>query len=427
MTCPDPETIAQHVEGSLPEFGREALMEHLGSCDACREAVLLLSVETRASERHIPLRRKGFTWGGWIAAAAVLAACGLVWKSLPPRKPAPSNGEGRLTQIFEPKPVEAKPGSVDVKPPAPVDPKPDPPVDPVPQPPTDPGPRPPVEPVPQPPVDPAPKPPADPAPPTRALASIRLLDIQGKLLCDGKAIVDGATASGTLTAPEGAGFRVDGHVLAIAKGVRLTLARDGDALTVDVETGDVYVEPHGTSAVRAVGREAPLAGPSFVNGGYKGVLSVQAASESKRKAWTKLLPVRQTVVFEDFAVAKDGFERATAQGGSIVGARVTLPATVDWSKRLSVRIRVRTAARTVQVGVLFRDRVTPWAAMATTTGDGWRDILVRASDFSAGPTGAASPAEGDDIAGLTFSINTQEPGSSAASLDIDDLALSLEE
>ncbi|MEK7467872.1 MAG: zf-HC2 domain-containing protein [Planctomycetota bacterium] len=427
MACPDPETMAQYVEGSLPEFGREALLEHLGGCDGCREMVLVLTVEKRATERRIPLRRKRFAWGGWVAAAAVLATAFVVWKALPARQPSRVPGESQLTKAPDPvEPSNARPpadaGPVVVKPPPPVDPGPRPPVDPAPKPPVDP--PPPVDPGPKPPVDPGTNPPL---PPTRALAALRLLDIQGRLVAEGKPVAEGAAVTGTLTAPEGAGFHVDGHLVAMATGVSLTLSRDGDVLVFEARKGEVFVQPRGEFTIRAAGRDLALTGAGIVT--EKGPLPFKdkPAADKARAKFAKWLPARRTILFEDFAAIADGFERSTAQGGPIFGARVMLPEPADWSRKLAIRIRVRSAARTVQVGVLFRDRVAPWAAMATTAGDDWREITVRASDFSAGPTGAAAPAEGDDIAGLTFSINTQEPGTSGASLDLDDLAISLEE
>lgn len=424
MSCPDPETIAQWAEGRLPDFGREALLEHLSGCDACRELVLAVAPERRATERRIPMRRKGFSWGGWVAAAAVLTAAAVVWKNLPAKAPATRSGETKLTQVFEPKPALPPPT------PAPVDPNPAPPVDPEPKPvdpaPVEPAPKP-VDPMP-PPVDPGPRVP-DPAPqpPTRAVAAIRVLDIRGTLLADGRTVKDGDVVSSTLTAPDGAGFRVDGNVFAFEKSVRLTLSRDGDALAMKVTSGDVYVETDGTTQVFAEGGNEPLAGPTLVNGGKTEVLRVFPAPESRRRDFQKLRPIRRTLVFEDFAAEKDGVRHATAQGGPITGARVAVPAGAAWSKKLAVRVRCRTAAKTVQVGLVFENHTAPWAAMPSAKGGGWQELTLRASDFSAGPMGGAAPAEGDAVAWVTLAINSEEPGSAGASLDIDDLSLFLEE
>lgn len=434
MSCPDPETVAQWVEGRLPEFGREAFLEHLSSCEACREAALVLAPERRATERHIPLKRKGFAWGGWATAAASVVAAVLVLKTVRDRREVPRIGEGEVGVV--PRPAGEPPAARPPDPPAPEPGTPPPTIDPAPQP----EPRPPVAPDPAPPVEPEPRPPADPgprspvppepkppAPPTRAVAAIRILDLRGALFADGKPVTEGALLEGTLTAPAGAGFRVDGHILALSKEARLVLSRDADGLVLDASLGAVYVEPFGNRPVRVAGLDAPVATASLVSGGRTHATGVREATEAARREWARLRPLRRTVVFEDFSAAKDGFERAAAQGGPIVGAQVLLPAAAAWSPRLALRIRIRTAARTVQVGALFRDRATPWAAMVTASGDGWREITVRASDFSAGPTGAPPPKDGDAIAAFTFSINTAEPGTAGASLDLDDLAVSLEE
>src|SRR5262245_18979928 len=104
MTCPDPETFAQLAEGRLPEFSREALLEHLASCDSCRAAALLVVPEKRATERRVVKRRSGFAWAPWAAAAVALLAFGIVWKKLP-RREASRSPEVSKVKTPEPEPA----------------------------------------------------------------------------------------------------------------------------------------------------------------------------------------------------------------------------------------------------------------------------------------------------------------------------------
>jgi hypothetical protein len=371
------------------------------------------------------LHRKGFPWGAAAAAASLLIAAGVVWKARP-RETAPESDRGLVRQQFTPPPVpEPKPVDPPVRPPQPVPPPADP-VPPAPEP--DPVvPRPPdPEPPPVTPPEPV-EPDAVPRPPTRALGAVRLLDVTGKLFLGKTAVAEGLATDQLLSAPQGAGFHAAGRLIVLAPGASASVGLDGDTLVLDVNKGDTLVRALG-GAVRC--GDIVLESGRWVvlrDGKVEDLAALEPKIAAQRTAkFAKFTPTATTLVFEDFASREDGFARATVQGGGIVGAVVPSPAGVAWSGSLRVRFRARTSAATLQIGMRFRGRFEPWAAMLRPGDDGWTEFTARGADFSAGPSGGAAPGADQELAEITFAVNTSEPGSSGASLDIDDVVLILE-
>lgn len=402
------------------------MQEHLAGCEACRELLLVVIPEEKSGTRRISLPRRGFPWGVAAAAAVLVAAGAFALKSaFPAEKKAVA--PDRVAQEFNPdpapvpKPEPPKPGPEVVPEPPPVVPEP-------PKPEPEPEPPKPEPPRPEPPKPEPPKPEPPKPEPTRALAAVRFLDVTGRLLIGKTAVADGQSSDQLLTAPNGASFRVDGHLVALAKGASAKIVRDGETYVLDVEKGEVYVEPQG-AAWRVRGTEVALDfGAVVTPTTVQRLRDLPSTPAAKLRArFQPLFPKQNTLFFEDFAARADGFEKAAAQGGPIVGARVALPKPAAYSKNLAVRFRYRTAARTVQVGLLVRGRIAPWAAMATAKPGGWQELTVHGSDFSAGPPGGEGPADGDDVMELSFAVNTAEPGSGDASLEIDDVRLVEEE
>ncbi|MBI2923373.1 MAG: hypothetical protein HYY18_20135 [Planctomycetes bacterium] len=426
MPCPDPETLARLAEGTLAGAEFDAAQAHLAECEACREVLLVVIPEEKGTSRRIPLPRREFPRGLATAAAVLVAAGAFALRTALPEKKSTAAPE-RLAQEFKPQssplpePEPPKPGP-DVEP----EPPPDVPEPPKPEPESEPPKPEPPRPEPPRPEPPRPEPPKP--EPTRALAAVRFLDVTGRLLLGKTAVSDGRTTDQLLTAPNGASFRVDGHLVAFGKGASAKIARDGETYVLDVEKGEVYVEPQG-AAWRVRGAEMALdfgavVTPTTVQR-LRDLPSTPAAN--LRARFQPLFPKQTTRFFEDFASRAGGFERAVAQDGSILGARVELPKAAPYTKNLAVRCRYRTAARTLQVGLHVRGRLEPWAAMADARAGGWQELTVHGSDFSAGPPGGEGPADGDDVLELSFAINTAEPGSGDASLEIDDVRLIEEE
>src|SRR5436853_7800219 len=68
MACPNTELLAALAEGRLTPVERDALLEHLASCDDCRQTLLVLgSLNPAARIRPVPRR-----WIPWAAAAAIV-------------------------------------------------------------------------------------------------------------------------------------------------------------------------------------------------------------------------------------------------------------------------------------------------------------------------------------------------------------------
>ena len=84
LTCPDPETLAQFIDETLPGDRLEAIAGHVLGCDPCQDVVTwtreaeqqLEQAPTRRRRRPIPQRQTTPTWIP--AVAAVAAACLLV-------------------------------------------------------------------------------------------------------------------------------------------------------------------------------------------------------------------------------------------------------------------------------------------------------------------------------------------------------------
>lgn len=93
MTCPQPLALAEAV--SVPDSpGRREVLDHAAACRSCRQALAdlmegeLLPLPPHAAGRILRLsRRSARAWIPWSAAAAVLAALLLPWRS---EKPVPT-------------------------------------------------------------------------------------------------------------------------------------------------------------------------------------------------------------------------------------------------------------------------------------------------------------------------------------------------
>src|SRR5258706_9760728 len=129
--CPNVETLAGWLEGSLAPEARGGVASHLASCDDCRRTVALAStaepVSAAAPVNEILLsrvvaasRRRSFLPVA-AAAAVVLAVVGITLMPNPSRREAPAPVVAVKTDVTAPVIPEApKPALVGVRPPDPV-------------------------------------------------------------------------------------------------------------------------------------------------------------------------------------------------------------------------------------------------------------------------------------------------------------------
>lgn len=156
MACPDSETLAALAEERLRPAERDPLLDHLASCDECRQTLLVLGGLKAPVAR---LRPAPLPWIPWAAAAAlfIVAVLGLLRIG---RTPQPE------TAVYVPPREEPRRDPVRPEPPTPV-PAPGPAKPEVPPQKPEPAPAPPpTPPAPEVPLPPAPEKPQPPAPPT---------------------------------------------------------------------------------------------------------------------------------------------------------------------------------------------------------------------------------------------------------------------
>jgi len=161
MACPSPELLAALAEGRLTPVERDPHLDHLASCDDCRQTLLVLGTLNPASRARPTSRR----WIPWAAAAAIvtvsLLGLFLLEKHpdletavrVPPRKEESLPEPGPLPK--EPPAPEAKKPEASPRKEEPVPPPPKPATAPLPEVPAAPAPE---KPPPTPPVPPAPEP-----------------------------------------------------------------------------------------------------------------------------------------------------------------------------------------------------------------------------------------------------------------------------
>ena len=439
MKCPGLESIARLSDGRLPAPERERLLEHLADCDECRQVAVGMGSGEKATTRRIskPANRFPLAAAGAIAAATLIAFA--FWRTH--HGGVPDAGTGRRQESASssepakfvepgtpaaPKPAPPKPEPVKPEPPKPEPPKPEP-VKPEPVKPEPPKPEP-TKPPPDRTEPPKPDP-VKPPPKVRdasALASVRLLDVTGEIAASKKRVLNAAVLHDTLTASTNAAFRVDGDLVLLKKGTVASLGRDADTLCLFVQSGEVLVESSG--ARWQFGEDATaLTGAVFVTPAGAVLASELEAKESAKRLnpFAGFRPRHKTWLFEDFASKPAGFEPGLAQGG-VVGAWVALPRPAPWSRRLSVRFRIRTNAPSVQVGMRFekRDFSLPWAAIVSVKKGDWQEVVVSGKQLGGGPTGAKEPAAGESLVELGFSIDPLLVGGKAGpTLEIDDVVL----
>ncbi|MBI2921484.1 MAG: zf-HC2 domain-containing protein [Planctomycetes bacterium] len=446
MACPGLEVLAKMAEGKLPAAERERVLEHLADCDACRQAAVVLAGTDRTTTRHISRPTNGFPWAAAVTIAASLVVGILAWRTFggappeprtPREKPAEEGVAGtREIPKTDPKPL---PDPVRPEPPKPEPPKPEPPP-PQPDPPgpvgpKDPPPPQPEAPQPEPlkpeptkpepdPVKPAPGRPRRPDP--AVLASVRLLDVNGDVTASKQRIASGASVHDTITTSTGAAFRVNGDLVAMKKGTVAILGRENDATCLFVEAGEAYVESSG-ARWRFADEPLALTGAVIVTPTAVALASELEPKDAARRLapFNALRPRQRTWLLEDYASKPAGFETGEAEG-PVVAAWISLDRPAPWSRNLTVRLRVRTNAPAVQVGMRLekRDTADPWTSIVSVRKGAWTALTVTGKQFNAGPTGAKEPAAGEGIVELGFSIDPAlVGGKDAPLLEIDDVSL----
>lgn len=193
--CPAPETVSSFVSGSLENARRDALLDHLASCAACREEVVAARAQNappapialRLRLYRLPAGRPSMLPRAAVAAAVLLAVIGAALAFWPreqepagtivvrPAKPAPKDAPKPPDPKPEPLPEPPKPAPKPDVVPLPEIPKPLPAPEPRPEAPVVP------KPVPAPEKPPAPVPaPEKPAPePTRVALKGSVFSIAG--------------------------------------------------------------------------------------------------------------------------------------------------------------------------------------------------------------------------------------------------------
>ncbi|KAF0239649.1 MAG: putative membrane protein (TolA-like) of the Tol-Pal [Planctomycetota bacterium] len=439
MRCPGLETLARLSEGRLPAPERERLLEHLADCDECRQIAVGMGSGEKATTRRISKPANRLPWG----VAAAIAAAALIgfafWRTH--HGAAPDARAGRRQESAsssdpvktvepatpaQPKPAPPKPEPVKPEPPKPEPPKPEP-VKPEPPQPEPPNPEPPKPPPDR--TEPPKPDPVKPPPKVRdasVLASVRLLDVTGEIAASKKRVANAAILHDTLTASTNAAFRVDGDTVFLKRGTVASLGRDADTMCLFVHVGEALVESSG-ARWQFADDATTLTGEAFVTPAGVVLASELESKESAKRLgpFAAFRPRHKTWLFEDFADKPVGFEAGVAQGG-VVAAWVPLPRPAPWSRRLSVRLRVRTNAPSVQVGMRFqtRDVSLPWAAIVPVKKGDWQELVVNGKQFGGGPTGAKEPAAGESLVELGFSIDPLLVGGKAGpTLEIDDVVL----
>lgn len=444
MACPGTEVLAKMAEGKLPASERERVLEHLADCDACRQAAVVLAGADRATTRHISRPANGFPWAAALTIAASLVAGFLAWRTFGGQSPSrPTSVEKPVEEDVagtreipktEPKPL---PDPVRPEPPKPEPPKPEPeppqPDPPGPVGPKDPPPPQPDGPQPEPlkpePTKPEPVKP-DPVRPRRpdpaVLASVRLLDVNGDVTASKQRLASGASVHDTISTTTGAAFRVNGDLVAMKKGTVAILGRENDATCLFVEAGEAFVESSGAKW-RFGDEPVTFTGSVLVTSEKVALASELEPKDAARRLapFHALRPRQRTWLLEDYASKPAGFEEGTVEG-PVVAAWISLDRKAPWSRNLTLRLRVRTNAPAVQVGMRFekRDPAEPWTSIVSVRKGAWTALTVSGKQFNAGPAGGKEPPAGEGIMELGFSIDPAlVGGKDAPVLEIDDVSL----
>lgn len=236
MTCPSPEVLAAHAETRLPPGDRESVLDHVASCDDCRQTLLILNGLQPPVAALPRLRRAPVGWIPWAAAAAIFAVCVVGVLAISSRKdPKPE------TAVYVPKPEDPRPESVPPEPPKAPTPTPQPsPVNkeaPKPAPVQPPVPAPEPAPVPEAPV-PAPEPPKVPTPAPDPVKPATTVVVAVLTRVDGDVTVDRAPAKAGQELRQGQGLETRGP----RSGALITYP---DKTQVEIEGDTLLRELHG--------------------------------------------------------------------------------------------------------------------------------------------------------------------------------------
>ncbi len=427
MGCPGPELLAAMAEGRLDREERDDLTPHLADCDTCRHGMLaMLDAQRGATAKLVIRMRRPVPWGA-IAAALLLGVIGYALgryspKSMPvdvARQPVPaptatvqplpeSPRSREPAPSTTPEPTPQPPPSADVPPP----------VDP-------PDPTPPKSEQPTPPSPKTGEPPAPTRPeqlPAREVASVRLLDVTGELTIAKKRVAEGQLTNAEMTAVTAAAFRVDGDLIALAKGTVAAVGKSDGVLSILVQSGEACVESDG-ARWQLGGRVVELRGRAI----FAPSDSVVIAELPQKEAARRLAPFKsirtrqQTWYWNDFAEREKGMYVAPTRGPLIVGT-IDLDRRAPYASPLTLKLRARTNVTQVQVNLLLEDRAEPQVMMATVKRGAWQDLSLAISRFET-PTGAKPPEKGARIRGLLFLINPADAGKERAFLELDDVLL----
>jgi len=421
MTCPSPESLAAMAEGRVDREERETLLVHLADCDGCRGTVLFLSAERRATTRKVFVARTApFPWAA-VAAVLLLAVAGwAIWKLRPEARKDIVKSLPRADPQPAPEPPPPAPPKRDV-PELPREPRPDPKVEPQPESRTEPSREPEPKPgptVPEPPKPVPEDPPKPPPEPVREVASVRLLDVTGELLVAKKRVVEGQVANASITASSGGAFRVDGSLVALAKGTVATVGRVDGTLSIAVESGEACVEAE--EASWRLGKSVvTLKGRALVSADATVLLSELPEREAAKRyaPYRALEPKQRTWFFDDFAERENGVLAGQPQAGmmtAIVGTQI------PYGRKTVVRFRYRaTNAQTLHVEFQVDGGKYPRVA-ETGVKRGWQEVTLPLSRFD-DPSSPGEPGAGRNIFSLRWSVT----GSSreAATLEVDDVTV----
>jgi hypothetical protein len=409
------------AEGRVEREERETLLVHLADCDSCRGTVLFLSAERRATTRKVFVARTApFPWAA-VAAVLLLAVAGwAVWKLRPEARKDIVKSPPRVDPRPEPEPPAPVPPRPDV-PDLPPEPRPEPkvdrPPDPEPPVPKDPEPKPGPT-VPEPPK-PSPKDPPKPPPePAREVASVRLLDVTGELLVAKKRVVEGQVTNASITAPSGGAFRVEGSLVALAKGTVATVGRVDGTLSIAVESGEACVEAE--EASWRLGKSVmTLKGRALVSADATVLLSELPEREATKRyaPYRAFEPKQRTWFFDDFAERENGVLAGQPLSGMVTA---TVGTQVPYSRKAVLRFRYRaTNAQTLRVEYQVDGAKYPRVA-ETGVKRGWQEIAIPLSRFD-DPATPGEPGAGRNVFSLRWSVT----GSSrdAATLEVDDVTV----